>query len=192
MSGVLILDNGAGTVKAGWSNRSQPSVVLPNATAKVKKSMEYLVGKKIDEYLNGSQLIFSRPFDRGYLCNWKSEVDVWTSIFQEQLVCNPSQTSLLVTEPVLNPTTIQNETNEIVFEYFGFQEYSRRPAMWYSAYGATNDAQFNTSNVPACLILDSGFSFSHTAVFVEGKCVRPSVMYLLVAFLLLQFIVNLH
>lgn len=175
MSNTLIMDNGGGTIKVGWAHESEPRHVVPNATAKVKKSMEYLVGKKIDDYLNGSQLIFSRPFDRGYLCNWKCEVDVWTSIFHEQINCVPSQTSLLLTEPLINLPTIQNETNEVVFEYFGFQEYSRKPSMWYSAYGSTNDPNVNQTGSPVCLVLDSGFSYSHTAIFVDGKCVRPSI-----------------
>lgn len=175
MNRTLILDNGAGTIKVGWSHEDCPTHILPNATAKVKKSMEYLVGKKIEDYLNGSQLIFSRPFDRGYLCNWKCEVDVWTSIITELMAVNPTQTSLVLTEPPLNPTTIQNETNEVVFEYFGFHEYNRRPAMWYSAFGATNDNSLNPNSLPVCTVVDSGFSFSHSAIFVDGRCVRPSV-----------------
>ena len=119
---ILVLDNGAGTVKVGWASDGTSPKCIPNVTAKVNKSMEYFVGDKIDQCLNGSQLIFTRPFDRGYLNNWKCELDIWTYIFNEQMVCNCQQTSLVLTEPIINLSTIQTETNEIVFEYFGFKE----------------------------------------------------------------------
>lgn len=174
---TLIIDNGAGSLKAGWAHTDTPSHVFPNATAKVKKSMEYLVGNKIEEYVNGAQLIFNRPFDRGYINNWKCEIEVWSLLLNEHLRCSPSQTSLVLTEPPLNPTTIQNETNEVVFEYFGFYEYLRRPAMWFSAYGATNNPNWNRNRFPACTVVDSGFSFSHVAAFIEGRCVRSTVCF---------------
>ncbi len=171
---VFILDNGASSIKAGFSSQEEPTL-LYNATAKVDRSMEYLVGNQIDSYRNGSLLKFCRPFDRGYLTNWGCEIDIWHHLFGEYSSCNPSETSLVLTEPPLNPESIQNDTNEIVFEYFGFSEYFRRPAFAFSAYGSINNPTWNPSGLPCCTVVDSGFSFTHIAPFINGKCQKHAV-----------------
>lgn len=65
MSQLIIIDNGAGTIKAGFDGDATPRYLAPNATAKVNKTMQALVGHQIDNFNNnGSMLKFSRPFDR--------------------------------------------------------------------------------------------------------------------------------
>lgn len=72
---IVILDNGGYRIKYEWSSSSSP-LSLPNCIAKVNKSMQSFTGDEIDSIQNTSQLIFSRPFDRGYLINWNLERDV--------------------------------------------------------------------------------------------------------------------
>jgi actin-related protein 6 len=174
---ALILDNGAGNLKAGLYsyhhlngngnvNSLDPLWVLPNLTAKVQKSMQYLIADQVQDFLNASLLQFVRPFDRGYLNNWQCEIEVWTYLFHEKMKLSPSETSLVLTEPLLNLESIQNDTNEVVFEYFGFKDYMRRPAASFSAYLAGWDG---------CTVVDSGFSFSHVVPFVQGRCQRNAV-----------------
>lgn len=164
---ALLLDNGAGSIKAGWHSSEAPAHVFPNATAKVQKSMQYMVGDQIHEFLNSSLLQFTRPFDRGYTNNWQCEIEVWSYLFNEKLRISPQDTSLVVTEPLMNLETIQNETNEIVFEYFGFKEYFRRPAPCFSAYQLGAEV--------GCTVVDSGFSFTHVVPFVNNRCQRHAI-----------------
>lgn len=179
---VLLADSGGHTLKIGYSHSSEPSACLTNATARVKKSMEFLISDRIDQYLNGSLLQFSRPLDRGYITNWKSEVAVWSHAFQDHCHVTPSETSIVLTEAPLNPETIQNETNEVIFEYFGYKDCLRRPSIWFSHFGAISSKEWNPDNVPACLIVDSGFSFTHVAPFINGRCDRDGVSMLLACF----------
>lgn len=43
-----------------------------------------LVGDEIDLVQNTANLQYSRPFDRGYLNTWDSEIQVWRRLFGEQ------------------------------------------------------------------------------------------------------------
>ena len=172
----LVIDNGGGAIKAGLDSFDSP-VHAANMTAKVSKSMQYLVSEAINDCRNGSSLNFIRPFDRGYLNNWQCEIDVWN-----YLLALPSfrglaiqDTSLVLTEPLVNPPTLQNDYNEVVFEYFGFQEYTRRPAATFSMYEFHHDSVRNQNNLNSCLIVDSGFSFTHTVPFVDGACQKHAV-----------------
>lgn len=178
---TLIIDNGAGNLKVGFLQQDQPTII-PNCTAKVKKSMQYLVAEQIYQCQNTSLLDITRAFDRGYLTNCQNEIEVWSHVFQDTHKCNPADTSLLLTEPLLNPYTIQNDMNELVFEYFGFKEYLRRPAAWFSANNCTNYQHLDSEKLPACMIIDSGFSFTHAVPFVNGKCRRHAVMFFSIAF----------
>jgi actin-related protein 6 len=176
---IFILDNGAGYIKAGFLQQGEP-IKFPNATAKVNKSMQYLVGDQIETFNNGSLLNFTRPFDRGYLNNWQCEIEVWTRLFGEHCKLKPQDTSLVLTEPPLNPSTLQNDANEVVFEYFGFKECLRRPAIWFSAYGTVNNPEWKhaeqfASCDKSCTVIDSGFSFTHVAPFINLKCQKDAV-----------------
>lgn len=169
----IVIDNGAGKLKYGISGEINPKSCT-NASAKVGKSMQYLIGDQIDSYVHGSQLLFNRPFDRGYLNNWQSEIDVWNQILLVQMGAKPESDSLTMTEPFFNPTTIQNDTNEVVYEYFGFKEHFRRPAACFSQY-EFSQRENNNDGLKSCLVVDSGFSFSHIVPFIDGLCQRHAV-----------------
>lgn len=76
MSNVIILDNGAGTVKAGCVNRSSsrvctsPPQCFPNVMAKVgsHSSNHILIADQIEQFCQssagGSYLHYFRPFER--------------------------------------------------------------------------------------------------------------------------------
>lgn len=178
---VCLLDNGAGKVKAGVCRDSFGTGDLlqikhSNCTSRILKQMNVLVGDQVDCTLNGSLLQYSRPFDRGYLVNWQSELEVWTRLFgATSLNIEPSESSLCVTEAPFAPEAIQNDMNEIVFEEYHFQEYLRRPASWFSANEFSWNPPEGHVNTSCCTVLDSGFSFSHIMPYLDGKCQKSAV-----------------
>lgn len=158
-------------MKAGLDSQKDP-LILANVTAKVSKSMQFLVSDQVYDCRDGSSLNFIRPFDRGYLNNWQCEIDVWTYMLSlpQFKGLNISDTSAVFTEPPVNPPTLQNDANEVMFEYFGFKEYSRRPSQWFSMYEFCHDQQWNAHQFNSCVIVDSGFSFTHAVPFVNQSC----------------------
>lgn len=103
----VILDNGAGKIKYGMEGSvgERPAGSMSNCTARVFKQMQFLVGDEVDEFVNGSMLQYTRPFDRGYLNNWQCEIDVWTRLFGPRKldIANPGEHELLVTDPPFSP-----------------------------------------------------------------------------------------
>lgn len=193
----VVVDNGAGSIKAGKvSFRSdatqEPPLVATNAlarpgpnasvgrTGKSKRPMGMLVAGEVDVALEYSAMAFKRCHDRGYIVRWDTERDVWASIFSSDFGINlvdPSAASLLVTEPFALPSNMRNAMDELVFEYFRFAEYGTGPAARFAA-AAPNIGDFDNKNVSSrtALVLDSGYSFTHAVPVVNGweqrGCVR--------------------
>ncbi|KAL2500703.1 Actin-related protein 6 [Forsythia ovata] len=165
MSNVVVLDNGAGLIKAGMGGERDPSCVVPNCTARPPSSKKWLVA---DQLLSPAEDLTSatlrRPLDRGYLINPDLQSTLWAHLFTNLLKINPSTTSLLLTEPLFTLPSIQRSVDEIIFEEFNFKalfvadspslvhlyEASRRP------YGLVTKTQCS-------LVVDCGFSFTHAA-----------------------------
>ncbi|KAL2479627.1 Actin-related protein 6 [Abeliophyllum distichum] len=165
MSNVVVLDNGAGLIKAGMGGERDPSCVVPNCTARPPSSKKWLVA---DQLLSPAEDLTSatlrRPLDRGYLINPDLQSTLWAHLFTNLLKITPSTTSLLLTEPLFTLPSIQRCVDEIIFEEFNFKalfvadspslvhlyEASRRP------YGLVTKTQCS-------LVVDCGFSFTHAA-----------------------------
>jgi len=187
---IVIIDNGGGSVKLGFESNEIPLINCPNVTAKIGKNASMhpnLIADQVIGNANGSNLILTRPCDRGYINNWQCQIDIWNYLFHSAPVnsylkkknnskssINPEEVSLILTEPPLNLETIQNETNEVVFEYFQFKEYLRKPSAWFSAYEFSKELDAmclstNENNLNSFTIIDSGFSFSHSVPFINSN-----------------------
>ena len=176
-SQYLIIDNGAGRIKYGkYSPNGNIFNSMPNCTARIAKQMQVLVGDDIDKIYNGSLLQYLRPFERGYLNNWPAEIEIWTKLLADPNlnIQNISEHSIVMTEAPFNPIPWQNDTNEIIYEYFGFKSQLRLPAAWFSNY----EFQHTHPEIEYpenATIIDSGFSFTHVLPFLDGKCIKHAV-----------------
>jgi actin-related protein 6 len=159
---VVIIDNGAGKIKAGLTS-SKPlphspatmQVKSSNCIARMNKQMNILVADEVDSCLNGSLLHYTRPFERGYLTNWQCETEVWNRIFGNKgLKINTAESILCTTEAPFTPEPLQNDMNEVVFEEFGFLSCLRRPAAWFSAYEFSKSSTYGTSGT-SCTVVDA-------------------------------------
>ena len=114
-------------------------------------------------------LSYSRPFDRGYLVNWGLEIEIWKHVFgSEHLNIHPSGQSLVVTEAPFTPESLRQDMNEVIFEEFGFERYSRKSSSLFSAYEFSHTAPAETCFPKCCTIIDSGFSFTHITPIING------------------------
>ena len=202
---VLILDNGAGRLKFGCAlvsqgnERCQMKGSIPNCIAKVNKQMQVLVGDQMEEVHDKSTLKYTRPFERGYMTNPHCQIEIWRRLIETPTMLGglvkPESTCLVMTEPPFSPEPIQNDINEVIFEEFGFSEYLRRPAAWFSAYefeqsrclekldhtpcplshNPYNASPPHSPTSNCCTIVDSGFSFTHIFPFLDGKCKKTAV-----------------
>ncbi len=82
----LILDNGAHSIKAGFSPQdldSEPNGetdchVIANCIARSQRDKRTYVGSELlDECWDFGELAFRRPVERGFVVNWESEKAIW-------------------------------------------------------------------------------------------------------------------
>jgi len=63
---------------------------------------------------------------QGYLTSWETEKAIWdTILFDGESPVDPLETSLVVTEPVLDLPILQDSYDQIIFEEYEFDSYHR-------------------------------------------------------------------
>uniref|UniRef100_A0A251TSI6 Actin-related protein 6 n=2 Tax=Helianthus annuus TaxID=4232 RepID=A0A251TSI6_HELAN len=174
---VVVLDNGAGQIKAGFAGERDPTTIVPNCTARPLSSKKFLIA---DQLLSPSEdltsAVLRRPFDRGYLINPDLQSSIWSHIFSSLLHITPSSSSLLLTEPLFNLASIQRATDEIIFEEFNFRSLfvSDSPSLVH-LYEASRRPYDVVSKAQCSLIVDVGFSFTHAAPVFQNFTVNYGV-----------------
>jgi len=113
------------------------------------------------------------------------EIQIWNRIFSKSVLSiNPNECNLVLTESPFNLESIRNDMNEVVFEEFGFSSYLRRIPAWFSAYNFSRtspeistsrfqfqpDSSLSNDSSSSCIVIDSGFSYSHVFPFI---CLKP-------------------
>jgi len=171
-SSTFVLDNGGGMLKAGFSTQPEPRT-MPNCIMKAKsEKRRAFVGDQIDDCRDLSSLFYLLPTQKGYLVNWDHQKTVWDYLFGKQCFnMKPDSTTLIFTEPLFNFSSIQEGLSEMFFEEYGFSRVLRTHAPDLSCYQ-------NRKEMPeerCCLVVDSGFSFTHFVPYVQGKRVRSAV-----------------
>ena len=78
---------------------------------------------------------------------------------------------LIFTEPYFNFTSIKEGLSEILFEEYGFKRIFRTNPADLSCY--KNKAQHPDEQ--CCLVVDTGYSFTHIVPFIRGKRVKNAV-----------------
>jgi actin-related protein 2 len=80
--------------------------------------------------------------------------------------CDPQDTSIVVTEPVLNPIANRKKMAEILFENFGFNRFQVGIQAVMSLY---------CEALHTALLLDSGDGVSHSVAVIEGNIIKTQV-----------------
>lgn len=163
MSNVVVLDNGGGLIKAGYGGERDPSTIIPNCLYRPLSSKKFLHPTPTTEEDLTSAAV-RRPIDRGYLINPDLQRDIWNHLFSNLLHINPSNSSLLLTEPLFSLPSIERATDELVFEDFGFNSlFISDPPKLVHLYEASRRPYGLVSKAQCSLVVDCGFSFTHAA-----------------------------
>ena len=162
----LIIDCGAYSIKAGLSTDPVP-LIIPNYIARTKLDRHRsLVGSEILSHTDMGGLLMLLAFQKGYMVNWDIQRQLFDHLLgPSHLSISPQETDLIFTEPPFNFPSVRDTLDEILFEEYGFKSVTRSTASNLSAYRYSKE---HTSS-PACLVIDSGFSFTHVMPFCGLK-----------------------
>ncbi|XP_010230761.1 actin-related protein 6 [Brachypodium distachyon] len=178
-SGVVVIDNGGGLLKAGFGGDKDPIAVVPNCIAKSPgsnaNSKKWLAADQLQaQDIDVTGMTLRRPIDRGYLINTEVQREVWERVLRNLLQVDPTNSSLLLVEPQFNPPGLQHATDELVFEEFGFKSLcvADAPSLVHLYEASRQPSLFHAQ---CSLVVDCGFSFTHASPVLQNFTLNYAV-----------------
>nr|AAC47513.1 actin-related protein-like [Caenorhabditis elegans] len=167
---TIIFDNGGHNMKIGTIDSESPRLV-PNSIVKAKhEKKRVFVAHEQEECSDKFSLFYVRPIERGYVVNWDTQQQIWEKTFGSMDVEASTSRIALTDNNYLIPA-LPDVSSEILFDYFGFTEVHKTSA---STLVAKHSNKIN--NEKCAVVVDSGFSWTTVASFVNGMLIQDSVI----------------
>lgn len=117
------------TTKIGWSKDPNPQEIYPSVVGRPKLlGDEAFIAEGLKDINVGDNawkyrrfLDLKYPIENGIIKDWEECYHLWKYGFDEMKV-KPSQSTIIVTEPVRNPDENREKIAELLFEKFGFSK----------------------------------------------------------------------
>lgn len=168
----IVIDNGSGVIKAGFSGDNQPTVKFPSIVG-VPRSDKQMVGvESKSEYIGDEAqkmrgvLNLKYPIESGIVTEWALMEKVWEHCFTNELRIEPSEHKVLLTEAPLNPKANREKMTQLMFETF------QVPGL-YVAIQAVLSLYSNGRTTG--LVCDSGDGVTHTVPVYEAFSIPHAV-----------------
>lgn len=169
----VVIDNGSGLIKAGFSGEEAPKAVFPTMCGRPKvpgilvggEKREIFVGQ--EAYEKRGILNLKNPIEEGYVVNWDDMEKVWHHTFYNELKVKPEENNVILTEVPLNNKTNRERTTQIMFEIFSV------PGMYLSVQAILS--LYSTGKTTG-LILDSGHGSTSYVPIFEGYAFPHAIL----------------
>ncbi|XP_043968128.1 actin-5-like [Gambusia affinis] len=173
----VVIDNGSGFIKAGFSGDDAPCAVFPSVvgTPGTRSEGVAVAGGQKDRFIGAAalshrgQLTLRNPIDRGVVVNWDDMEEIWHHVFYDQLHVDPVNHPVLLTEAPLNPKPNKEKTTQVAFEAFSC------PAMYVAVQSLLS---MYSSGRTTGTVMESGDGCSHAVPVYEGYALPHAVLRL--------------
>lgn len=179
----IVIDNGSGFVKAGFSCTDRPSIVIPTMVGRPqdrvkeeeeaprkrqdKAEKEYFIGDEAK--LKRGTLAVSYPIEKRLIGSWDDMIRIWHHIFVDRLHTRPENHPVLMTESCRNPPNEREKLCEILFETYLIPEIYIQAQEVLSVY---------TSGKTTGLVIDCGEVMTTAVPVYEGYKISSSILSL--------------
>jgi len=174
----IVLDNGSGMCKAGFSGDDAPRSVFPCVVGHAKHDMAMVGLAEQDTYIGDEAQVrrgvlnVTYPLDHGVVTNWDDMEKVWHYAFYNELRVNPEEHPVMLTEAPMNPKVNRERMMTIMFESFNV------PAIYVSIQAILAlYAAGRTTGV----VMDSGDGVTHMVPIYEGYSLPHAIQRLDIA-----------
>merc|ERR1712193_505337 len=168
---AVVVDNGTGQMKAGFSGDDAPKCVFPSVVGRPRHE-GVMVGMGKDALVGDEAqckrgiMTMKYPIDHGVVTNWDDMEKVWTHAFYEELRITPEDSAMMMTEAPLNPKANREKMTQIMFETF------QCPAVYVAVQAVLS--LYASGRTTGC-VMDSGDGVSHTVPIYEGYAVPAAI-----------------
>ncbi|KAL8265822.1 hypothetical protein R6Q59_003166 [Mikania micrantha] len=171
----IVIDNGSGSVKAGFASNDVPAVVFPTISGtprhKTMGVMDHNNNKNFvgDEALSrGGHMVLKYPIEHGTISDWDDMEQIWHQTFYSELRVDPEDHHVLLTEPLLNSRLTREKITQIMFETFNVRAMSLYLQAMLSMYASGRTTGF---------VLDIGDGMSQFVPVFDGHTLPGSVRH---------------
>ena len=161
----IVIDNGTGMTKAGFSGDDAPRAVFPALVGRPKHQVT-MQGSDAKSIYVGDEaqakrgvLKLSYPIEHGTVKDWNDITKIWHHCFYNELRADPKEYNVLLTEAPKNAKQNREKMCQIMFEEFevkGFYVQIQAVLALYSSGRTTG------------IVLDSGDGVTHSVPIYEG------------------------
>jgi len=161
----VVIDNGSGTIKAGFAGQEQPKCYFPSFVGRTKFKRVMMGGVDQDVYIGRKAqelrglLKIKYPVAHGIVEDWEDMERIWKHVYDNELGTLPEEHPVLLTEAPLNPRQNRDIAAQIFFETFNV------PALFTSVQAVLS---LYSSGRTTGIVLDSGDGVTHAVPVYEG------------------------
>ncbi|KAJ5976104.1 hypothetical protein N7481_009811 [Penicillium waksmanii] len=168
----IVIDNGSGTIRAGFAGEEIPSCYFPSFVGRPKHPRVMAGGLEGDSFIGTRAqdlrglLKIRYPLEHGIVTNWEDMESIWHYVYENELKTLPEEHPVLLTEPPLNPRANRDFAAQLMFETFNV------PALYMSIQAVLS---LYASGRTTGVVLDSGDGVSHAVPVYEGFAIPNSI-----------------